>query len=296
MGSRRRLGAELRRLRLRSGLTLDEVAERMACSTSKISRLENGKGVPKAADVRELVGIYRVGSDAEVEVLLQLVRDGREHGWWEELTDGVHPERYVLDAPGRYAALESDAVAVRSFDAVVVPGMLQTRAYAHAVIGATLPHRDAADIERLTELRVRRQRALERADPGPLRYLAVLDESVLHRVVGSEEIMAEQLRYLLDAAALPNVVIRILPFSAGYARAHAGHFTLLDIPPDFGSDVVFLEGQTGDTYLDSPTDVALYKDVLADVTARALDPHESLRVIGGSPLLNAPPQEGQSAR
>lgn len=296
MGSRRRLGAELRRLRLRCGLTLDEVAERMTCSTSKISRLETGKGVPKVPDVRELMRIYHVESDTEEEMLLRLVKDGREHGWWEELTDGVHPERHVLDAPGRYAALESDAVAVRSFDTVVVPGMLQTRAYARAVIGTTLPHRDAADIDRLTELRIRRQGALDRTDPEPLRYLAVLDEAVLHRVVGSEEVMAEQLRHLIEAGALPNVTVRILPFSAGFQRAHAGHFMVLDIPSEFGSDVVFIEGRAGDTYLDSPADVALYQDVLADVAARALDPHESRRVIGSSPLLKAPRQEGQSAR
>ncbi|MCX6463322.1 MAG: helix-turn-helix transcriptional regulator, partial [Pseudonocardiales bacterium] len=89
IGSRRRLGAELKRLRSRTGMTLDEVAELMTCSTSKISRLETGKGVPKVPDVSELMRIYGVTSDTEREMLLRLVRDGRQHGWWEPLTDGV---------------------------------------------------------------------------------------------------------------------------------------------------------------------------------------------------------------
>ncbi|RKH81874.1 XRE family transcriptional regulator, partial [Corallococcus praedator] len=91
IGSRRRLGAELRRLRNRSGMTLDEVADLMTCSTSKISRLETGKGVPKVPDVGELMRIYGVPAGAERDMLLRLVRDGRQHGWWERLTDGVHP-------------------------------------------------------------------------------------------------------------------------------------------------------------------------------------------------------------
>ena len=105
IGSRRRLGAELRRLRGKAGLTLDEVADLMTCSTSKISRLETGKGIPKMPDIRELIRIYGVTSDTEQDMLLRLVRDGRQPGWWEPLTEGVHSERFVLDYPGRYAAL-----------------------------------------------------------------------------------------------------------------------------------------------------------------------------------------------
>src|SRR3954463_15110000 len=109
IGSRRRLGAELRRLRTKAGLTLDEVAEQMTCSTSKISRLETGKGIPKLPDVRELMRIYGVVVDAERDMLLRLPRPGREHGWWEPLTEGLTPERFVMDVPSRYPALETGA-------------------------------------------------------------------------------------------------------------------------------------------------------------------------------------------
>lgn len=278
IGSRRRLGAELRRLRGKARLTLDEVAEQMTCSTSKISRLETGKGVPKIPDVRELMRIYGVTSDTEQDMLLRLVHDGREHGWWEELTEGVLPERFMMDRPARYAALETEASVVRAFEVGVLHGLVQTHDYAHAVLKAILTDRTPQEIEQLVELRMRRQDALTSRDPV-LQFAVVLDESSLHRVVGSHTIMAEQMRYLLDVAELPNVDIRILPFSVGVHRAIAGPLVVLEFPPGVGADVIYIEGHAGETYLESPADVALYKDVFADATRRALPPAESCGVI-----------------
>ena len=275
IGSRRRLGAELRRLRLKTGLTLDDVAEMMTCSTSKISRLETGKGVPKLPDVRELMRIYGVASDTERDMLLRLVMDGRQPGWWEPLTDGVAPERYVMDSPSRYAALESDATAVRSFDITVVHGLLQTREYATAVLLALLPQHLPAEIDRLVRLRLLRQEALRRSELPPLELLAILDEAVLRRPVGGAEIMYAQLRHLLDMAELPTVTVLVLPFGVGMLRAHAGHFVLLEIPRELGSDMVYIEGHAGETYLDAESDVELYQDVLADAQRHALSPDES---------------------
>ncbi len=289
IGSRRRLGAELRRLRGRTGMTLDEVAELMTCSTSKISRLETGKGVPKIPDVSELIRIYGVTSDAERETLLDLVRDGRQHGWWEPLTEGVQPERYVMDVPGRYPALENDAVAVRSFNAAIVHGLLQTRDYARDVIRRYMPHHSTRDIERLVEMRAKRQEALHRVGPPPLELEVVLDESVLARVVGSPGQMAAQLRRIVDLAALPNVEIRVLTFEAGMRRAHAGTFVLLEIPESLGADVVYIEGHAGETFLDSAADVALYREVLADVMAQALEPEDSVELIERYLRALAPP-------
>jgi len=280
IGSRRRLGAELRRLRLKTGLTLDDVAEMMTCSTSKISRLETGKGVPKVPDVRELMRIYGVASDTEHDMLLRLVTDGRQHGWWEPLTEGVAPERYVLAAPGRYAALENDAIAVRSFDITVVHGLLQIPEYSRAVLTAVLPHHPPAEIERLVMLRSKRQEALRRVEPAPLDLVALFDEAVLQRPIGGREVMVAQLGHLLAVAALPNVTIRVLPFSAGILRAHAGHFVLVEIPRELGSDVVYVEGHAGDSYLDAESDVDLYEDVLADALRCAQSVDESSDSIG----------------
>lgn len=279
IGSRRRLGAELRRLRARTGLTLDEVAERMTCSTSKISRLETGKGVPKVPDVSELMRIYGVTSDTEREMLLRLVRDGRQHGWWERLTEGVHPERYVMDAPARYPALENDARAVRAYSLGVVHGLLQTPEYAREVIRSWLRTHPADEIDRLVALRVERQQALVRPDPPPLAVDVVLDEGVLHRLVGTPGVMEAQLRHILRTAELPNVTVRVLPFDGGVLRAHAGTFVVLEIPAELGADVVYVEGHAGESYLDSRADVELYKDVLRDVVRQALPVSESLALL-----------------
>lgn len=278
-GARRRLGAELRRLRGKTGMTLDEVAEMMTCSTSKISRLETGKGVPKIPDVRELMRIYGVASDTERDMLLRLVKDGREHGWWEPLTEGVAPERYVMDRPGRYAALENDATTVRAFSGSILHGLLQTTAYSRSVLTNFLPHHSAATIDRLVEMRAKRQEALFRTDPSPLRLEVVLDESVLRRTVGGPETMADQIRHVVDLAALPHVEIRVLPFSRGMLRAHAGTFVLLEIPAELGADVVYIEGHAGESYLDSRVDVDLYREVLNDVRAQALPVDESVDLI-----------------
>jgi transcriptional regulator with XRE-family HTH domain len=280
MGSRRRLGAELRRLRQARGLTLDEVAERMTCSTSKISRLETGKGIPKVPDVNELLRIYGVGSDEDRAVLLRLVHHGREHGWWEPLTDGVQPDRFVIDAPGRYEALENDAVAVRAFEVAMFHGLLQTEEYTRLVLGSLLQaEHDPAEIDRMVQLRQRRQRALH--DPGRgLELQLVVDEAVLHRAAGSPAATVAQLEHVLACAELPNVTVQVLPFSAGLHRVHAGAFTVLEFAGDGLADVVYIEGPGRETYLEAPSDVVLYKSVLADAGRRALDPRASRALIG----------------
>jgi transcriptional regulator with XRE-family HTH domain len=289
VGSRRRLGAELRRLRTGAGLHLDQVAVQLRCSTSKISRLETGKGIPKSADVRELIRIYGVTAETERDMLLRLVRESRTEGWWEPYTEGVATERFFLDAPGRYAALETDAVALLSFDCGPFHGLLQTPDYARAVLSAQLPHHSAQAIAQLVELRMRRQDRLHGAEP--LRVTAVIDESVLLRQVGGPEVMAAQLRHLLDLMELPHVVVRILPFTAGLRRAHMDHFMLLEIPDDLGSDLVYIEGHAGETFLESESDVDTYRDVFADALARSLDAGASRAAVRRCAARFAPPRK-----
>lgn len=277
IGSRRRLGAELRRLRTRAGLTLDEVAEQMTCSTSKISRLETGKGIPKLPDVRELMRIYGVDSERERDALLQLVRDGREHGWWESLTEGVTPERFVMDSPSRYPALETEAEALRSFDIAMLTGLLQTPAYVRAMMRSLLIRHSEPELDRLVQLRLRRQEALFAAERR-LRLEAVLDEAVLRRMVGSAGLMAEQLGVILERSRLENVTVRVLPFDAGFHRAHIGSFVVLEFPAGT-PDVVYVEGQAGESYLENRADVDRYNSIFDDVVERALSPDASREVI-----------------
>jgi len=268
LGSRRRLGAELRRLRTRTGLTLDDVAVRMTCSTSKISRLETGKGIPKIPDVQELIRIYGVSSDTEREMLLRLVHDGREHGWWEPLLEGL-PHDLVVDLTVRHTALETEALRVVAFEIVFVHGLLQTPDYARAVLNAARGAREEEEFEQLLELRRRRQEGLLRPE-SPLLFSLVLDESVLHRTVGSSAIMADQLEHLSAMARRPNISVRILPFSVGTRGGHGGPFGVMEFPPGAGSDVAYLEGHTGLTHLDARSDVENYRTIFGDLLISSL--------------------------
>lgn len=276
-GPRRRLGAELRRLRNRAHLHLDEVSRELECSPSKISRLENGKGIPKKPDVVALMRIYGVTAQAESEMLLRLVHESRETGWWEEFVEGVQPERYVMDAPGRYPALESEAIEVRSFSTTLLHGLIQTREYARGVLTEMLPDRSRAEIENLVALREQRKRALVRAD-APLRLYAIVDEGLLCRTVTSPAVMAEQLRQLEEVGRLPNVRISVLPFASGFHRALAGQFTILELAEPLGT-VVYIEGHSGEAFLDGHSDVETYRSVYSDASERALDREASAALI-----------------
>lgn len=276
-GPRRRLGAELRRLRLKRDMTLDEVAELMTCSTSKISRLETGKGIPKLPDVNELIRIYGVTAEAEQEMLRRLVGEGRTTGWWEPYVEGVHPERFVLDNPGRYPALETEAVAIRLFSATFLHGLLQTREYADQLMAEMLPHHSAEEVGQLVEMRMQRQ--LRLIDPErPLRLQAVVDEGLLCRTLATPADTERQLQTLLDLAGHRNIDVRILPFDSGLHRGVAGPFTILELPEPL-VDVVYVEGPAGDSYMDSPSEVRHYREVHADVSARAADPDRSREMI-----------------
>jgi transcriptional regulator with XRE-family HTH domain len=282
---------ELRQLRRQAELQLAEVARELDCSASKISRLENGKGIPRMPDVVALMWIYKVPDDDERRArLIRLVQESREQGWWERYTEGVQAEPFVMKAPARYAALETEALRVRSFEVSWVHGLLQVPEYTRGVLAALLSEDHLPDeVDRLVELRKRRQEALTERTP-PLQLEVVLDESVLGRVVGSPAVMAAQLRELRLRSEWPNVTVRVLPFAVGLHRAHAGPFQILEFPDQVGADVVFLEGPAGDTY-ESKSDVDLYKDVLADVADRALDPEASREIVHHYESQHAPPEK-----
>jgi hypothetical protein len=249
--------------------------------------LETGKGIPKPADVRELIKIYGVAADTERDTLMRLVRESRTEGWWASYTDGVVPERFFLNELPRYAALETDATGLSSFDYGILHGLLQTSDYARAVLTAQAPLHAQHEIDQLVELREKRQEALFR--PDPLRLTAVVDESVLVRTVGGDGVMSGQLHRLLQLMELPNVTVRVLPFGAGLHRAHKGHFMILEIPAALGSDVVYIEGHAGETFLETESDVDLYRDVFADALARSLDAGASREVVRRLAHDNAPP-------
>lgn len=277
---RRRLGAELRALREQAGLTIDEVAKALECSVSKVSRLETGQGIPYRRDVRDLLDRYGITDQARRDRLMRWVREGNRQGWWDDFSDVLAPDPedpLLPDNLSRYVALEQDASEVRSYEAIVVHGLLQTADYARAVLN-TLSTADAEATDRLVELRMRRQRRLY-ADEDPLIVRMVLDEAVLYRSVGGPQVMREQLARLLSDAQRPNITLRVLPFSLGAHRSVSGSFVVLAFADTDDNDLVYIEGHVGDLYLEKEHDVEVYEELFDVLLGQCLTVDQSAKLI-----------------
>ena len=277
---RRRLGAELRTLRDQAGLTIEDVAKELECSISKVSRLETGQGIPKGRDVRDLLDRYGVTDQAYRERLMRWVRDGQRQGWWHDFSDVLAPDPedpLVPDNLSRYVALEQDASEVRGFESTFVHGLLQTEDYARAILN-TLSTADREATDRLVELRLRRQDRLYVAE-DPLIVHMVLDEAVLHRPIGGEQVMRGQLKRLLADAQRPNITIQVLPFSVGAHRSMDGSFVVLAFPDSDDNDLVYVERHLGDLYLEREHDVDVYEQMFDALVDMCMSAEQSVTLV-----------------
>ena len=259
------LGALLRALRNAKGLTVEQVAERLLCSPSKVSRMETGQGAT-ARDIRDLCELYGVADAAERDRLMTMAREGKRHARWQ---------RYDL-AYARYAELEEEAVAISAFQSSVVHGLLHTADYARAGHEGAMPRLDPDRIDLQIEAKLTRQRILTRDDPP--RFDVVLDEAALHRMVGGRQVMADQLTKILVTANLPNVVVQVLPYEAGFHPAVESNFTILALANP-APDVVFVEGLIGSNYLDRPGDLKRYREIFGRLQSIALNPKDTADLI-----------------
>ncbi|MET9482169.1 helix-turn-helix transcriptional regulator [Streptomyces sp. NPDC006638] len=266
---RRRLGQELRRLRELKGMTAEEVAERLLVSQSKISRLENGRRSISQRDVRDLCGVYEVEDTRIVDSLMQMAKDSRQQGWWHAFGDIPYSV---------YIGLETDAASLRVYEPQVVPGLLQTRRYAEALINGALPESAAADVEKRVGVRIRRQERVTTTEE-PLRLWAVVDEAALRRVVGDRQLMREQLEYLVEQSQLPHVTVQVLPFEMGAHPGISGHYAILEFPDASDSSVVYIEGVTSDLYLEKANDVQRYSVMYEHLRAQALNVDQTRQFI-----------------
>jgi transcriptional regulator with XRE-family HTH domain len=263
---RRRLGVELRRHREEAAVTIDVVAERLGCSTSKVSRIETGHTSASPSDVQHILDIYGVDESIKAE-LVQIAREARQKGWW-------HPYSTVLASA--YVGLETAARSIRAYEQHVVPGLLQSEEYAIALIrGARLD--DEREIEQRVRVRMQRQALLIQDDPIDLRV--VLDEAVLSRPVGGELVMLDQLKKLIEVARLPNVTLQILPFAAGAHAGMDGSFVILEFEEEGDADVVFIDNATGGLFLEKVEELSKYVSIFDIVRASALPPEESIEMI-----------------
>ncbi|MET7616000.1 helix-turn-helix transcriptional regulator [Streptomyces sp. NPDC005408] len=266
---RRRLGQELRRLRELKGMTAEEVAERLLVSQSKISRLENGRRSISQRDVRDLCGVYEVEDHRIVDSLMQMAKDSRQQGWWHAFGDIPYSV---------YIGLETDAASLRVYEPQVVPGLLQTRQYAEALIAGALPESGTTDVEKRVSVRLRRQ---ERINDGehPLRLWVVVDEAALRRLVGDKTLMREQLEHLVELSQLPHVTVQVLPFEMGAHPGINGQYAILEFPDASDSSVVYIEGVTSDLYLEKANDVQKYSVMYEHLRAQALNVDQTRQFI-----------------
>jgi transcriptional regulator with XRE-family HTH domain len=261
----RRLARALRKLRTDAGLTIDQVAEKLELSPSTVSRMETAQAGVRRPDVRELLDLYQV-TGMQRQQLLELVAQSRKQPWWEQYRD-------LPSAP--VADLEAEAASIAQFSALLVPGLLQTNAYAREVLSAI--RRDSTPDLRRLKLRMDRQALL--FDQKLPEYRVVLDEAVLRRTVGGPGVMRIQLARLIDAAALPNVALQVLPFSTGAHPGVDGGFTIFRYREPIDPDMVYIETAVGEAYIEDPSETGHYEWVLDCLRDAALNSDESIQAI-----------------
>lgn len=266
---RRRLGAELRRLREAADLTIEQVAIALRFSDSKISRIENGQIGATPRDIRRMLEHYGVG-DAEREGLIQVAREAQQRPWWQ-----AYGDKDIVPLVG----LEAEAAQIDIYEASLIPGLLQTPQYAETVIRVLRPDFSPEQIEQRVELRMARQSLLTRDDPPVFR--AVLDEAVLRRPIGSPEIMSRQLDRLVEAAALPAVSLQVIPFDAGAHPGISGAFTIFGYAGPSEPDIVYLENTTNDVYIEDAKETSVYRQAFDRLSAAAKPPDESSTLVAG---------------
>lgn len=261
---------ELTKRREAAGLSREEVSQQLEWSSSTLFRIETGRSKPQPRSVRELLDLYGIGG-AEKEGLIQLARDARQPGWWHSFRD-VLPDPYQV-----FIGLEAGAETVRTFEPIMVPGLLQTPDYARAMIRGGPQELDPDEVERRVEVRTARQQILRRPDRP--RLWAVLDEAVLHREVGGPATMKQQLRHLVESAEQGRTTVQVVPFKAGAHAGATGPFVVLDFTEPTDPTVVYLESLPEGLYLEGAGDVARYTLAFDRLLAAALHPDDSVALI-----------------
>ncbi|MEV4180917.1 helix-turn-helix transcriptional regulator [Streptosporangium canum] len=269
---RRRLAGELRRLRERKALTLEEAAERVGWSTAKVSRIETARVGITSPDLTRLLDLYELDASKRT-ALHALARTANTRGWWDAYADSL-PSDYAT-----YIQLEAETAFVRSFDNVLVHGLLQTEDYAREVIrSALMALSPPTEVERRVEVRMTRQNLLLRKE-NPLRFWTVIDEAVLTRQIGSAATMRGQYNKLLELADRDNITIQVLPFAAGVHPATAGTFAIMEFRETYDPDVVYVESMTSSLYVENDTEIYWYTLAFDHLRAVALGPDKSKGLI-----------------
>ncbi|WP_329297815.1 helix-turn-helix domain-containing protein [Streptomyces sp. NBC_00659] len=265
------LGKRLRHLREQAGVSFEEAARAIEVTALTVRRIEKAEVGLRIPYVRELLRAYGVPA-AEVDDFLALAREANKPGWWYSYRD-VLPDWFSA-----YVSLESEAGVIRLYEPHYVPGLLQTRDYATALMRVGFPNETKQDVARRVALRMKRQDLL--AKPDAPAVWAILDETVLRRPVGGPEVMRAQFDRLTEALDLPRVRIQIMRFGVGahpgaFGPFHHFRFGFSELP-----DIVYTESLVGAVYVDRPDVVVSYLEVLDRMSVQA-EPVGRTRAILG---------------
>lgn len=270
---RRRLGGELRKYRNAARLSLEVASRAMDWDDTKLSRIENAKSRIPAQYVAPLLEQYGVTDPEIVDALEMLARDAGKQGWWQNYGD------VVALSYKDYLTLETDAESIHTYAPGLIPGLLQTGAYAREIIAATAITRTTEDVATLAEVRKARQSILTTREGGPLKFWAVVNESAFYqRFAGQPALMRDQLRHLLDMADLPNITLQVMPLTATPHPGMAGLFGIVRFPHPWPT-VVDLENIRGGYFVEGTEDVKVFETAFERIVAAALSVDDSKQVI-----------------
>jgi transcriptional regulator with XRE-family HTH domain len=266
---RRRLAAEMRRLRKESGRGREEAATAGGIAPATLSRIEAGSHAPSPGAIALLCKFYGV-SEEHTDALVALARESRKRGWWQKYGEGI-PDWFEV-----YVGLEEEAAEVRSYQPVSIYGLLQTEAYAKAVltVDRTVGEQEGA---RRVEVRLKRQELLEGTDSPAL--WTIMDEAVLRREIGGRPVMREQLEHLLVISRLAGVMVQVIPNAAGAHASMDSAFTIIGFPDRRDPDVAYVQYRRGSIYLEEPAEVDDYDQLFNQLRAKALGFEESRALI-----------------
>ncbi|MEU7041134.1 helix-turn-helix domain-containing protein [Streptomyces varsoviensis] len=267
------LGKRLQDLREKAGLSYEQAGKALDVTHATVRRMEKAEVGLKIPYIEKLLRIYGIDDSDEIENFVALAREANQPGWWHRFRD-VLPDWFSA-----FVSLEGEANLIRAYEPHYVPGLLQTEGYARAVLRAGMPHAADADIDRGVAVRMERQSLLTREN-APLLWV-VMDETVLRRRIGGPEVMREQLDRLIEATAMPNVRLQVIPFAAGPHPAMYGPFHIFRFPIQELPDIAYAENLVGAVYFDQRDDVSTLLEALDRMCAQAAPAHTTEAYLGG---------------
>ncbi|MFD0206006.1 MULTISPECIES: helix-turn-helix domain-containing protein [Saccharothrix] len=266
----RRLAGQLRRLRDDTGLRREDVEERTGLHSTTLYRIETARSRPQYRTLDMLLKLYGVPTDEHLR-LKALYKQSAGEGWIQPWHEDLR-EEYTT-----YISFEREAHGVRNYAGMFIPGLLQTEDYARAMVYGVLYTISKAQVEDRVRARMERQALLTKE--RPIKLWAIIDEAALHYEVGGQEVMSAQLDHLLEASTAPDTTIQVVPFSAGAHLGLPGQFVILDFDDPLDTDLVYIDSQAGEIFLESDTDIERFRDSFDHLVAVAKSPDDSVKLI-----------------